>query len=1119
MRSPLALLLLLALIGAGWLTFLYLPTSDSAPTGSGLEHPGANEAPDGGLEPNATGDLLGLQAEVTPDLNAAVPQAERSLVRGPSREVRVEVHLPEGARFSPDTRVVALPKKQVGRTNGRSSLDELNSGHDVDFAWTAAGIGSGGSAHLTIPAEIEEPVVLIDDRFLYMQASQPVEADAVSVVIEPLWGSCLTVLLESPDLEEPQGTMRLMGFKTSGMGSFSSRTSSASQHDFRGLAGDLTWMVKPDLEQLYSDAKMGVELPAGEQREVRLVLSRGCTIMGRVLDDQGQPMANIEVRLTDNLPWMRMLGGPPKSKTDAEGRYRIGPVGEGVQTVEASEDGRLPAKSEELELVDGEVRSGVDLVLSLGASITGRVLDPAGTPVARAQVVAETRQAADNLGPWGGGGRKEAASASTDSDGRFELTGLEQGKFTIKASRRGEGTLGEKATFYGEANAVAAGTQNLVLRLAAPIVLAGSVVDDLGQPVKRFSLTGRSTVDGGPTEKQNFDDPDGAFQFERLPAGSWTLAVDAKGYYQGDAIPVDLPGAPKDLRIVVQRCAAISGVVLDSGGAPIAGAAVTAKEPGANTGFQGWGGGPRTVSDSEGAYVLEDLDPVTWEVVASAPDWADSPATTVTLAPGIPAEGVALTLRRGGRIVGVVSSPDGTPLAGQRISWGDNPMGFGGRGEATSDASGRFSFDKVTPGEWQVTATPPMDVLGDRMQKARGPQAFTAMMEDLLTTTADVREGETTEVLLGGDPVKPVRIVGKVERGGAPLVGAQVYAVSEGSAVFQGMKTAMTAADGTYELIVDRPGAYAFSASKANLGVESLVEVPRSESFRVDLVIPGGDLAGIVTLPNGDPAPGIRMGLEREDGLGRIRWSGDSVRTDVEGQYRFEGLAPGVYTVRLNAGGFNGAASTAWATQVKNGLRVGAEGETRMDFRLQKPGVIEGIVRGPDGLPVDGATVFFRDTQGNQIAPLSSTETDATGHFERKGLAEGTYTLVAKNDRWASIESPAIPVQAGSTRTAKLDLVAATMLVVTLEDREAGQARLRVQVLDGDGRDLARMTTMTAMRTAFRSGYSSTERRVGPLAPGEYRVVASTADGRSQEEVVRVAGQVPEMAVRLVLEP
>ncbi|HRV83009.1 MAG TPA: carboxypeptidase-like regulatory domain-containing protein, partial [Planctomycetota bacterium] len=164
-------------------------------------------------------------------------------------------------------------------------------------------------------------------------------------------------------------------------------------------------------------------------------------------------------------------------------------------------------------------------------------------------------------------------------------------------------------------------------------------------------------------------------------------------------------------------------------------------------------------------------------------------------------------------------------------------------------------------------------------------------------------------------------------------------------------------------------------------------------------------------------------------------------------------------------------------------------------------------------------TVFFRDTQGNQIAPLSSTETDATGHFERKGLAEGTYTLVAKNDRWASIESPAIPVQAGSTRTAKLDLVAATMLVVTLEDREAGQARLRVQVLDGDGRDLARMTTMTAMRTAFRSGYSSTERRVGPLAPGEYRVVASTADGRSQEEVVRVAGQVPEMAVRLVLEP
>lgn len=261
------------------------------------------------------------------------------------------------------------------------------------------------------------------------------------------------------------------------------------------------------------------------------------------------------------------------------------------------------------------------------------------------------------------------------------------------------------------------------------------------------------------------------------------------------------------------------------------------------------------------------------------------------------------------------------------------------------------------------------------------------------------------------------------------------------------------------------------------------------------------------------------MGLEREDGLGRLRWSGDSTRTDEEGLYRFEGLEPGSYTVRVNAGGMNGAASEDWATQVQSGLRVGKEGETHRNFRLQKPGVLQGIVRGPDGQPVGGATVFFRDASGNQVAPLSSTETDANGRFERKGLAEGAYTLIAKTSELASVESPAVAVQAGAVREARLEVGPATVLVVRLQDREGRSARLRVEVFDGEGRDVARLTTLATLRSAFRSGTSSTERRVGPLPPGEYKVRASTADGRMQEQVVRLQGGEPEKSIRLVLEP
>ena len=113
------------------------------------------------------------------------------------------------------------------------------------------------------------------------------------------------------------------------------------------------------------------------------------------------------------------------------------------------------------------------------------------------------------------------------------------------------------------------------------------------------------------------------------------------------------------------------------------------------------------------------------------------------------------------------------------------------------------------------------------------------------------------------------------------------------------------------------------------------------------------------------------------------------------------------------------------------------------------------------------------------------------------------------------------PTHNHTQRATKLPAVVvatAAVLLVTLED-EGGQARrARVEVLDADGRDVASLVTMEALRALINEGRSSEEQRVGPIPPGRYTVRATLADGRSASRRVRVRDRNPEQRVVLKLE-
>jgi len=104
-------------------------------------------------------------------------------------------------------------------------------------------------------------------------------------------------------------------------------------------------------------------------------------------------------------------------------------------------------------------------------------------------------------------------------------------------------------------------------------------------------------------------------------------------------------------------------------------------------------------------------------------------------------------------------------------------------------------------------------------------------------------------------------------------------------------------------------------------------------------------------------------------------------------------------------------------------------------------------------------------------------------------------------------------------RPGEVDLVVApgTTLVVSIEDKDGTALRASFSVRDERGREMAQMMDASGVEGLMLGGFSSTENKVGPLPAGEYKVGATSFDGRTASRTVKLRGQ-EERSVKLRLE-
>src|SRR5262249_25907887 len=214
-----------------------------------------------------------------------------------------------------------------------------------------------------------------------------------------------------------------------------------------------------------------------------LRLQRGGTVTGRVLDERGAPLpgARVHFGTREDEPGT----SPPDpieqilqaAATDEDGRFELADLPAGQVEADASAPDCLNASWPSFQLAAGEVHPLDPVTLAPGGTLAGVVLDPAGHPVAGAEVSAldlplQQRAMPQQFEYYARASRMmlpDSSHAVTDAAGRFELRGLAGASHSLIAHAQNFS--------WTVQHDLPNGATDVALHLGEPAVLDVSVVD------------------------------------------------------------------------------------------------------------------------------------------------------------------------------------------------------------------------------------------------------------------------------------------------------------------------------------------------------------------------------------------------------------------------------------------------------------------------------------------------------------------------------------------------------------------------------------------------------------------------------------------------------------------
>lgn len=755
-------------------------------------------------------------------------------------------------------------------------------------------------------------------------------------------------------------------------------------------------LIHPDFTPLQ---KGELEIPKEGVLDVgTLVLSRGGTLFGQITDGENRGVEGAWVFIREESedgarfrfrPRSRFYSGDFKSENEVtptchsreNGDYMIAHVPLGKVVLLALSSGCSPGESVPVEVEEGTEKR-LDIVLEPGLVLKGEVLNPLKEPVEGAEVSLLQSTTLPN-----------SLKACTDESGKFSFADVGEGRASLLARADGFAPVRERVSVSKE-------EENFVtVTLEANGLVSGMVLEAYsgkpvpGAEVQAVSSSGFFTriVEG---EKKGLTDEAGRFKMENLSPGTYRLVAWSKGFAPASSEELEVAADRETTGVMIHltQGGVIRGNVVDGTDySPLQGAALALREPFRfDRNFFGRGGGEERMARGERGNSEE----------RRGRGGLDSGGGNRGEGGGGRGRG---GMDRGGRggLEERGNRSDRPPMMPSRLSNLRDPFPIE---EVHSGEDGSFSFTNVPEGEYYLEASLPefCPFTSDPIQVHEGGvienfQVVCFRGGIIKGAASDTRGLPLTqrEVLISGTNSRTERVTtderGEFVKDGLVSGEYRVRLVPKGeSGRFAGFFSRFGNPD-----------------ESSNPGTSTTAFVEAGKTTMVALVEEEGvSVWGIIKV-NGKPERDLTVSasLSREgggDSGGRPFFfgGGKTAITDSQGQYEFNDLLPGSYTITIST-------RDSRTTLHRGEMEVPKSQTVQRDFDLVAGSLTITVLAEDTHEPIPEITVMVDEKAPEGEEPrrrgrgFQGVQTDSKGLAKIPFIKPGEYSIRTWSSRFA----------------------------------------------------------------------------------------------------------------------